>query len=207
MSPRACSNLKGAYGPVWSHDPPKTRRPRTGFSRSPVAPAGWPGAPNARCRHVRRSRSISCADLEELRDRFNKAAFDFPDVDAVVVKLPDIRHEETVRQARECLGPLMHARLNKPGEPESFTVKEVIESAGCLHGLTDGQCSWTLDPASPRINRTTRRTKCTMFIPIASLSGRPRGSRPSATSGIALSSAFQFVVIHKRSSFVPHARR
>jgi hypothetical protein len=73
------------------------------------------------------------ADLEELRDRFNKAAFDFPNVDAVVVKLPDARHEATKRQAQAALAPRMHARLVQPGEPESFTLKEVFESANCLH--------------------------------------------------------------------------
>jgi hypothetical protein len=41
------------------------------------------------------------AQFKELRVRFNQSAFDFPNIDAVVVSRPDLRREDTERQARQ----------------------------------------------------------------------------------------------------------
>src|SRR5437016_216126 len=90
--------------------PPKTRRAPLRFSRFHVAPAGRPGVTNARYADMS-SKAPDPARLEKLLHKFDRAACDHPNIDAVVVFRPDLRSEETERHARNL--------YVKPADPES----------------------------------------------------------------------------------------
>jgi hypothetical protein len=71
---------------------------------------------------VSAAQAFNLARLEELRTRFEKAAYDFPSLDAVVVYRPDLRREEAERQARN-----RHLRPIDPTS-ESCGVEQVAQT-------------------------------------------------------------------------------
>jgi hypothetical protein len=70
------------------------------------------------------------ARLDELRRRFEKAAYDFPSVEAVVVYQPDLRSEETERQARESLARMAHSEAV---DPDLQSAEGLAESTKCAY--------------------------------------------------------------------------
>jgi hypothetical protein len=131
----------------------------------------------------------NAARLEQLYGRFEDAAYRFPLVDAVVVHLPDLRFEETARQARMGLDRVEESKRLEPSvqftpesgesekwaiEPGSFAMKvgnwippyhKSIEELGCqVYGNNVIHESVTSE-LGRRVSRELWR--CTLFGPPA----------------------------------------
>jgi hypothetical protein len=95
------------------------------------------------------------ARLEELGRRFDKAAFDFPNVDAVVVSRPDLRLELPQRQAREYLGQVARAQPADASDPDSQLAAEFGQSAKCAYEAARmaAELDWWIPPSRESIEQ------------------------------------------------------
>jgi hypothetical protein len=73
------------------------------------------------------------ARFEDLRRRFESAAYDHPNVDAVVVCEPDLRHDESEREARDYFRKVIPPAFEYSVEPEYRAAEELAESMRHAH--------------------------------------------------------------------------